>query len=444
MIDFPSAPTDGQLFWASNNVAYQWDAAKGLWLVAAASNVRGDFFATVASPNAVSGSLAVVLFATVVTGNAGGWYNPANGRFTPPPGRYLLTYTLYANLTAAGHFHSYFYKNGATIGGAASQYVAASGGNGTVANSIEVDANGTDYFDVRVNATASGTINGANFSAIPVGTVVALPTITPANTPANFTAVYAGVDFAIAAAGAVIVTPTVLNGNEGSWFNPANGRFTPPAGRYTLSGMLTGFSGSALVHINLSLRKNGAAIGTMQATTAAANSVTEPSIVMNVDANGTDYFELYAGGNIAFTGRMAAFSATPVGVLASIPAFTGPGLDPGTKSTAQVGSTATAVTPSRTNVCTTGQVGLAGQKWRISATVVLTNNPQQWSYGYITDGTTDIANGAQYNAVNGAAGTVAMERIVILTGPTTFTLQANCAAAGGTASSGMITAQRLT
>src|SRR5262245_61167795 len=38
-LDFPNAPTDGQIFSAANGVTYRWNAAKSLWLAVAAGSV---------------------------------------------------------------------------------------------------------------------------------------------------------------------------------------------------------------------------------------------------------------------------------------------------------------------------------------------------------------------------------------------------------------------
>src|SRR5215470_7253329 len=139
MLDFPNSPTNGQQYNAPNGVMYIYSTANGLWMASGASTssstinatpplnpyigqlwwspdlgqlfiyyfdgnssqwvpattsvaqqatAPGDFFATYTG--AIAAAAGTVLFPNVITGNSGGWYNPANGRFTPPAGRYRI------------------------------------------------------------------------------------------------------------------------------------------------------------------------------------------------------------------------------------------------------------------------------------------------------------------------------------------------------------------
>lgn len=171
MIDFPNAPVDGQIFVAPNGVSYRWVAATGLWVTAAGTTPGGDFFANNSATVSLTGSAAPILFNTVVTGNAGSWYNPATGRFTPPPGRYNIWagFSGYNSGGTTGSFQIFLRKNG----------VAIINGNGTTgAGAVipasvqgEFDANGTDYFDIAgLTAASTGTAGAGQawFGAFPI------------------------------------------------------------------------------------------------------------------------------------------------------------------------------------------------------------------------------------------------------------------------------------
>jgi hypothetical protein len=134
---------------------------------------------------------------------------------------------------------------------------------------------------------------------------------------ASFTAIYSGADFAMAAG--VLVPNTILTGNAGGWYNTANGRFTPPVGRYQLIGGLSALNTGSSFNTVLSLRKNGANLLSHQATSSGVNAVINPTVAAAVDANGTDFFELHSLPNIASTGRYIAFTAFPLSQAAAIP-----------------------------------------------------------------------------------------------------------------------------
>src|SRR5262245_13969476 len=91
-LDFPNSPTAGQLFVAPNGVTYQWAStpSPGLWLPLAVTSAGvGDFYANVNATGWPASATTVTNF-VVQSGNNGGWFVPATGRFTPPAGRYYL------------------------------------------------------------------------------------------------------------------------------------------------------------------------------------------------------------------------------------------------------------------------------------------------------------------------------------------------------------------
>lgn len=134
---------------------------------------------------------------------------------------------------------------------------------------------------------------------------------------ASFTAIYSGADFAMAAG--VLVPNIILTGNAGGWYNTANGRFTPPVGRYQIIGSLSALNTAGAFNTILSLRKNGVNLLSHQATSPGINGLISPTVAAAVDANGTDFFELHALPNIASTGRYIAFTAFPLSQAAAIP-----------------------------------------------------------------------------------------------------------------------------
>jgi len=229
-LDFPASPTDGQQFNAPNGVMYVWNAAGGLWLAqggstssatisatppanpfigqlwwspdlgrlfifyfdgnssqwvpasptTAGGTAPGDFFATYTGT--IPAAAQTIVFPTVVTGNSGGWYNPSNGRFTPPAGRYRISACLGGSMSTGspGSQVCTLRKNGTAL-------VTGSGtvsGNFFWAEAIidgEYDANGTDWFDIQNGGTAWDRTPALSwFTAQPVGGI-SYTTPTPGN-----------------------------------------------------------------------------------------------------------------------------------------------------------------------------------------------------------------------------------------------------------------------
>ena len=173
MIDFPASPTDGQIFSATNGVVYKYSAAYTSWLAqnpAPALGGTGDFFAT-GTGGAINTSAATpIVPATVVTGNAGLWYSVSTGRYVPPAGRYsLFGWALLTVSASLGGVNLFLYKNGAQIPNAqASGNVPTASGNVSPSLTAIVDANGSDYFELRASAGVATTCNGMGFGASPL------------------------------------------------------------------------------------------------------------------------------------------------------------------------------------------------------------------------------------------------------------------------------------
>ena len=116
------------------------------------SRVSAEFYATQNNISFIT-TAGGVCFYDVVTGNAGAFYNPATGRFTPPAGRYHLFASAgyYSSSTSIGNEQT-IRKNGASA--LYSYSVSQLGGvPTTTAGALDVDANGTDYFDVLIRSS---------------------------------------------------------------------------------------------------------------------------------------------------------------------------------------------------------------------------------------------------------------------------------------------------
>lgn len=108
---------------------------------------------------------------------------------------------------------------------------------------------------------------------------------------------------------------TVYSGNTNSYLNATNGRFTPPAGRYLITGAYSAYSSASLIIVNCEIRKNGSLVpgSTFIQTSPAANNWCTATSTVIVSANGTDYFEVWGYQHVGASGNMAMFCAIPVG-----------------------------------------------------------------------------------------------------------------------------------
>lgn len=91
--------------------------------------------------------------------------------------------------------------------------------------------------------------------------------------------------------------------NVGNHFNPANYRFTPPAGVYRLNART--FTSSAVDDTEsgtISIYKNGTAVATTAGYAFKTNGFINLAVSVLVTANGTDYFDArYFSFNLAGT-----------------------------------------------------------------------------------------------------------------------------------------------
>jgi hypothetical protein len=236
-LDFPVSPTDGQVFNAPNGVTYVWSSAYTAWQAQPMSaGFVGDVSAWATNAGS-STSLVTILFNTILSGNAGGWYNPANGRYTPPKGRYRLQATLWAYSSAGlSQFNVGIRKNGVYVTASIPlQTAPAANQYGSVTYHCIVDANGTDWFDVQQSGTAAASGSQALFDAFPISFNAA---VGQAGTNAFNVRATAGDTINGPAAVNVfrsLAAPVEDYDPDGVW-DLANGRFTAPnAGRYTFT-----------------------------------------------------------------------------------------------------------------------------------------------------------------------------------------------------------------
>jgi hypothetical protein len=111
----------------------------------------------------------------------------------------------------------------------------------------------------------------------------------------------------------VLIPNTVLSGNSGLWYNTTTGRYTPPAGRYSIMCSMTAVPTSAASTMQITLRKNGVGVGGYgSAVSPQAGYQVDLFHNATVDANGTDYFD-YIGnsGNIG-QAAVTQFTAFPL------------------------------------------------------------------------------------------------------------------------------------
>jgi hypothetical protein len=274
----------------------------------------GDFCAVGTPPLAVT-SYATVIPTVILSGNATNSYNPSTGRYTPPQGRYCVYATLSGVASAASHIQLQIRKNGVAF----DQGASTTGSNAWYAQPtviVNVDANGTDWFDVQALSSSGGqSIFGMSFGAFSLNGGPPGPPgpAGPVGTPPVGDFATAGSP-ALGTTAQVMIMP-VVNGNSGSTFNPANGRWTPPAGRYNLYGAVGAYNNTTGINTNVSLRKNGVGIiGTNAAT--PVNQWNIATVETQVDANGTDYFDLWGSTSVGATASQGYFGGYPLNGIA--------------------------------------------------------------------------------------------------------------------------------
>jgi hypothetical protein len=140
--------------------------------------------------------------------------------------------------------------------------------------------------------------------------VPASPSVTAVTSPGgDFMATHSST-FTLPGAAALLNLNTIKTGNAGGWYSA--GRYTPPAGRYFIRVHVYGGFTTA-INVVAELRKNGVSYAQSQDTTGGASYNSDPAVDVIVDANGTDYFEMFAWAGSAGGVYQGYFLAFPLG-----------------------------------------------------------------------------------------------------------------------------------
>lgn len=322
-IDFPASPTNGQYFIAPNNVVYQWQAVPGMWVAVGGTAGQADFCVQNSGNITPSTAGAVIgggFFTVPISGNGGGFFNAATGRFTPPAGRYVIyAFAKFVTNSAAALGYVGIAKNGVL---ASPQFGMTTGGatfSGASPGQVTLDANGTDYFEFWAFGQSGGgnviPAGYATFGAFPVFTT--LGRAMPPAPVGDFMATNSA-QINVGAAVVQAILNNVVTGNTPvAYYNPATGRFTPPAGRWYISftaGQLGSTAGATLAIAYL--RKNGVQMTQAWQVPGQTGWYGDPNVFGVFDTNGTDYFEFFVQGNQAsciLTAGSAVAVAFPLG-----------------------------------------------------------------------------------------------------------------------------------
>lgn len=176
-IDFPASPVDGQTFPAGNGVVYIYNGTQGIWVTLGQVTSPGADFWAMGSANGLAAFQ--ILTPAVQVGNAGGYYNVSNGRWTPPAGRYYVWGGVNGgNAGQATQIVVQLRKNGTVFPFFVSQTPAALNWFGDPEMRAIVDMNGSDYIDL--SASANAVLNNGAYcwiGAFPLSFPVTSPTI---------------------------------------------------------------------------------------------------------------------------------------------------------------------------------------------------------------------------------------------------------------------------
>jgi hypothetical protein len=331
MIDFPASPIDGQVFSATNGVVYKYSATYSSWLAQNPTpplGGTGDFNALRTTALSLTGSPVAYALDSVVSGNAGAWFNAANGRYTPPAGRYCLrgSMNVFNSGGTAGSAQIELRKNGAIA--LKMTGTTASGSAIPLMVEANLDANGSDYFEIWAwTAASAGVIGDFTFKSFPLTGMQGPTGGAPGPVVGDFCANQTSSFPTLTGTMTTLVLTQVATGNSGGYYNTTTGRYTPPAGRYLIEGGYSAWaSGAAAATFGVALYKNGVQQQVVYDTGATTGNYGNPFVSMTLDANGTDYFEIRgnAGGSGPYTFNALYFQAFPTQGMVGPQGPTGP------------------------------------------------------------------------------------------------------------------------
>lgn len=160
---------------------------------------------------------------------------------------------------------------------------------------------------VRISTTNNQLLVNTTSESSVAGAKARINGILVVDNSVGFMAHRNGTNLAIADITFTQVAMTTEEFDQNNSFSLVNSRFTPPAGKYYLSGMC-GFSGGVdQMRIAALLYKNGAAFKDASNTVSGANAASVLASAL-VDANGTDFFELYVWQQSAGTRTLSGAS----------------------------------------------------------------------------------------------------------------------------------------
>lgn len=179
-------------------------------------------------------------------------------------------------------------------------------------------------------ADAATTATGAATTATSAATAASGSATAAATSATNAAATLANSRFAFSArksadqTGIVAATPTKITFptevlDFGGYYDAANSRYTPPSGRYRLTAGLAWSAGLVDARqVTVEIRKNGAVF---RVYGVQVSGTTDSALVSGsclVEANGTDYFEVYGTGfgtgdkTVALTTTMTFFEGEAI------------------------------------------------------------------------------------------------------------------------------------
>jgi len=111
----------------------------------------------------------------------------------------------------------------------------------------------------------------------------------------------------------------VISGNVDNAYDPATSKWQPPPGRYHVFATVGGWAGTATM-LHAQLRKNDSIVIQATQVPAGSNWPGDPSVVANIDADGSDVFDIwtYANNGSVIDPHTAWFGAFPISHVTSV------------------------------------------------------------------------------------------------------------------------------
>lgn len=317
-LDFPNAPTDGQLFSGANGVVYQWNAAKTLWLAypgtpavsAPTYDSRSDASVSLTgtipmddtipqitegnrlfqrSYTAVDPTRSIEVSVDANFGNGSAGLNYVLALFIDNAPDAITTRVCVNNVAQTLGFLTLRWRGVLSAG--PHTFEIRCGSAYLARNDTQRFFGGSIQSTMVIQEIGVGVQGPPG----PLGSAATQPALQ-----------------VFAAAGGIATSPTytkvVMAGatvDVGNYWNGANNRWIPPAGTYVLTGAVSLQSATGTIGLRAWLYKNGVGYANGMDTPVGAGGVGTANVTGVVQANGTDYFELWgsadAAGNSFYT-----------------------------------------------------------------------------------------------------------------------------------------------